>query len=477
MSEIEKIKTLLEAGEIGDAQLFAELTQGNVLYDHRNNAWYFFNGVHWEQDKIESVRRLLSNTLYDHYHALALKVDARQNETLTRRVYAHLRRLRGDKIKDILSFAKTPCAFTGNWDNIPHKLACKNGVINLQTGEVETGNPTDYLSYQIPTEYDAGADCPRFKRFLQEVFDGDQETIDYIQTLFGYGMIGAAPVHILPVLYGENGFNGKDTLLKAIRSVLGSGICNSVSSSVLIDLKNTNGSVSAHQLEGLHIAYASESGIGAALNSERVKHLTGNSPITVKKLYLDEYTIEPKHLLLLLTNHKPNADSVDSALWERIVLIEFNQSFVPEPTLENDHPIDTNLDAKLAKEAPGILNWLIQGAVKYYDYGLHTPNKLRLSTIEYREQQDIIGQFIADYCTVGDGLKVLQTDLYNEFKTICGEKIKPKDFFKAIFKRGFEKKREAPGNMILGICPVTTIEIKPKSHQANIQELDKYLEE
>ncbi len=457
---VETIRKMLDGGEQGDALLFSELTQGNILFDHSKNSWYLFNGNYWEQDTTNSVRGILSNTLRDKYYSYIKLIDHQQNEKLSKRLSAHIHALGfGTRIKSTLSLAETPCAFTGEWDTIPHKIAVKNGVINLQTGKLETGNKTDYLNYCIPVEYDAGADCPRFKQFLQEVFDNDQETIDFIKNLFGYGLIGASYEHIFPVFYGPDGFNGKDTLLKTLRNVLGSGICNAVSSDILIDTKNFQNTTSAaYQLEGLHIAYTSESADGAILRSEQVKNLTGDSPLPVKKLYKDVYTITPKHLLLLLTNFKPSADSVDSALWQRIVLIEFNQRFVPEPIMDNEHKIDTNLSAKLRLESPGILNWLVQGAVNYYDNGLHIPEKLQLSTLEYREQNDTIGQFIADYCTVGDGLKVLQSELYARFTEIYGSKIKQREFVKAVEKHGFTRKKMTNGQTFFGLYAGKPIE-------------------
>lgn len=452
MSEIEKIKTLLEAGEIGDAQLFAELTQGNVLYDHRNNAWYFFNGIRWEQDKIEAVRRVLSDTLKDYYHTHIKQLDHEQNESTSKRAYARYRSLgRENSIKRVLSLAKTPCAFTGNWDNIPHKLACRNGVINLQTGELETGNPTDYLSYQIPTEYDAGADCPRFKQFLQEVFDNDREIIDFAQVLFGYGTLGTSRERIFAIFSGE-GANGKDTLLKAVKSVLGVGICNAVSSEMFINIKYSNSTVAAYQLEGLHIAYTSESGAGASLDDERVKLITGDNAIPVKKLYQNVYDINPKHLLLLLTNHKPKADFIDQALWDRLILLEFKNRFVHNPTTDNEYEVDVKLDDKLAEEAPGILNWLIQGAVKYHKDGITIPDTLKMSATEYREQNNIVGEFIDSYCTRDATACTRGLELFKAFSEMTHEgKLTQKEFYKAVEKQGYERKHSRDGVLFYGL--------------------------
>src|SRR5579885_1710007 len=93
-------------------------------------------------------------------------------------------------------------------------LACANGVLDLQTGELHVGKPEDYLRTAIPTAW-TGLDtpAPRFQQFLQEVFQDKPESertvlIAFVQRLLGYSITGELSHHIFTIFYGAEGRNG-----------------------------------------------------------------------------------------------------------------------------------------------------------------------------------------------------------------------------------------------------------------------------
>ncbi|MEW4154193.1 hypothetical protein Q0N88_31100, partial [Bacillus thuringiensis] len=58
------------------------------------------------------------------------------------------------------------------------------------------------------------------------------------------------------------------------------------------------------------------------------------------------------------TNHKPVIKGVDEGIWRRIRLIPFNLQLPKEKR-------DKKLPEKLSLEMPGILNWAIEGCLKW----------------------------------------------------------------------------------------------------------------
>ena len=126
-------------------------------------------------------------------------------------------------------------AITGNeWDADPMVLGCKNGVINLITGELRPGKPEDYIKTIAPTEW-KGIDepAPTWERFLKEIFNNNTKSIDYIQRLFGYAITGKVTEHRFPILFGS-GRNGKGTLLETMSYLLGY-LAGPVESELLLD--------------------------------------------------------------------------------------------------------------------------------------------------------------------------------------------------------------------------------------------------
>jgi len=71
-----------------------------------------------------------------------------------------------------------------------------------------------------PVIYRADAACPRWEKFLDEIFAGDAEMISYIQRVVGYAITGAVTEKAVWIFHGS-GNNGKTTLLKVIREMLG----------------------------------------------------------------------------------------------------------------------------------------------------------------------------------------------------------------------------------------------------------------
>jgi putative DNA primase/helicase len=186
---------------------------------------------------------------------------------------AQLRNLR--RIDRILEFAGSFLGIVGNeWDKRNGLLACPNGVINLRTGVLSPGDPSDYIRSACPTEWKGlDAPAPRFIKFLQEVFNevnsSALEITKYVQELLGYGITGSTQDHVMPIFYGPRGRNGKDTLLEALASVLGRDIAMACSTDVFIaqERKNSAGGASEHlyELMGKRLAWAAESEDGPDL--------------------------------------------------------------------------------------------------------------------------------------------------------------------------------------------------------------------
>jgi putative DNA primase/helicase len=73
---------------------------------------------------------------------------------------------------------------------------------------------------------------------------------------------------------------------------------------------------------------------------------------------------------------------------------------VPFEAQIEDHQIDRELPAKLLAEANGILTWAIEGAQLWHSDKLGLCRAVEAASLEYREAEDIVGQFLEDCCIV-----------------------------------------------------------------------------
>jgi putative DNA primase/helicase len=111
----------------------------------------------------------------------------------------------------------------------------------------------------------------------------------------------------------------------------------------------------------------SETEPGARFAEAKVKMLTGGDRITARFLYGSHFSYDPTAKLWLMANDRPAVSSGGTSFWRRLRLINHPHK-VPE-----DRRIDGLAQILVREEGPGILAWIVAGAVAYYSGGLRTP--------------------------------------------------------------------------------------------------------
>ncbi len=453
--------------ERGDGILFAALHRDRFVYDKSYQRWLEFppGGHHWQIDKmgraITAVEQValkyqeqasaISGEIRELRDRLEIaetkvknakdaddkdseriaKADAdrlsseivrytNKRKALTRRVD----RLRGETgARRALFWAHSvedPLAIIGDEiDRYPMLFACGNGVIDLETGVLRKGHPTDWLSKASPINLPQGIDhylatgdncpCPDFDGAITDIL-GDEEVAHFLQRLLGYSMTGMATEHIVTVAIGE-GRNGKGTTFELLQKILGD-YAWVISPELILEQKNARSSSGAAadlvSLAGRRMIIGSETDENRRISASSVKQLTGGDTIKARPLYqADELNIEQTWKLFLHTNHIPKGLTKDFALLQRLVYLKFPFLYVDNPEAEarlkpaladKFRVKDRTLPARLAKESEGILAWLVRGCLLWQREGLNIPDKIKADVDDLRADEDVIGQFIDQCC-------------------------------------------------------------------------------
>ena len=465
-------------GELGDGRLFIQLTKGRLCYDHSARQWFRFVDHIWKEDLIEQTLETLQEVA-DTYTVRAsqwawtkLKATKDQDKELAKSAIAHenilLKKIallqQMHHLKNVLAFAVAGVHSLGiagsEFDSNPDLLGCSNGVLNLNTLEFRDGQPGDFVKSPCPTEWKGlDEEALGWERFLWEVFNKDWDLIHFLQRLCGYMLSGTAVDHVLPVLYGPQGRNGKGTMLETLSAVLGPRLSGPVSSELLLDQRFSPSADQANpgilSLRGKRLVWASETNEGRTMNTGKVKWICGGDTLTGRPLYgKHQLSFKPTHTLLLLTNHKPRIDAEDSAVWERILLIPFDVRFVDNPQADNERPRDKHLPDKLKAEASGILAWIVRGLVQWREQGLNPPEKVAGATKAYRKSEDVLQYFIDEKCHVADYAEVRAGSLYGVYKTWAidnGHRAMSSTRFGKKIKERFSWEKKAQSNVYFGI--------------------------
>jgi putative DNA primase/helicase len=192
---------------------------------------------------------------------------------------------------------------------------------------------------------------------------------------------------------------------------------------------------------------SSEPNEGFRFDEGLIKQLTGGDKVTARKLYGEEFEFNPEFKLWLATNHKPIIRGTDDGIWRRMIVIPFNVQ-IPE------HKVDKDLKYKLQREASGILNWAVDGCLKWQREGLKTPESIQQSVEIYREEMDVIEAFVED-CLVKDKDKSLQASqvyrLYKQWATENTQYLMSSTKFGKEFSGKFKKRRLSQGQFYMGV--------------------------
>jgi len=457
----------LNSNELGDGTLYVEVNRGDFVYNASAEEWLQWDGHHWTRDLLQkslAACEKVVDVYLNEYSSLCNRItdlagnpdneglvkDLKKKQSNILKRVSRLRSVRGRT--NCLKFANSiadPMAILGDEiDSCPWLLACENGVIDLETGEIQDGRPNDYLLKSSPVAWE-GIDAPRklWEKTLLDIFAGDQEVVDFVQRLFGASIVGKRTEDIMTVFSGR-GRNGKSLIVDKVSQVLGD-LAGPIPAEMLLDqgkYKSASGpSPDIMALRGLRIAFASETDEHRKFSSARVKWLTGGDELTGRNPH-DKYptTFKPTHTLILLTNHRPHAPSDDFAFWRRMVLIPFTISFSndlePSDTVK---PEDKTLPDKLDAELPGILAWLVEGCLKWQQQGLALPFAIKEANRMYQREEDLLADFLDECCSIEEEGREGATKLHSIFsawwaKNISNKPPKQKTFGTMMAKK-FEK--------------------------------------
>jgi putative DNA primase/helicase len=160
------------------------------------------------------------------------------------------------------------------------------------------------------------------------------------------------------------------------------------------------------------------------------------------------FNFTPAFKMWMATNHKPVIKGTDHGIWRRIKLIPFITRIEEEQQ-------DKHLEQKLMQEAPGILNWLIEGAKRWCAEGLRTPNIIINATDEYRSEMDVIGNFLKERCEMKQEGSIKARELFKCYEEWCddhNEHAVSERFLGLRLKElGLEQKRSMDGRYWQGI--------------------------
>lgn len=427
-------------GDIWNSEKFVALYEGKLAFISDSgkwlkrsdeNIWEYCNKGEETQAGINAIQQFLIET-----QELLINNSPDAKSTLS-----HLCKSQSlSKINSMLDIAKTSkkiSVINAELDSNPWLLGVKNGVVNLKTGHLLKNEPNMYITKLCNVHFEKNTSCPTWLNFLDQLFPEDLETIETIQRAIGYSLTGLTTEEVIFICYGY-GSNGKSVFNNVLMEIFGT-YGKSAPNSLLVT-RNKNDGSPRNDLAGIvgaRLVSINELQGGDRLDEAIVKQLAGREKISTRFLYKEFFEYQPSFKCWLRTNHRPIITGDDDGIWRRLILIPFEQKFI-------DTNKDPDIERKLLLEKNGILNWAIEGCLKWQRDGLKVSKKIHTVINDYRSDSDILGEFISDKYRFAPVSKILDAEMYRDWVFWCEE-----NGYKPMTKISFTRRLSERGHKII----------------------------
>jgi putative DNA primase/helicase len=392
--------------DVGNGLRFVSIWGNDVRFNPAREIWLLFDDIRWVLDEVGRIMQLAKVTVRKIYADASAEPDDFRCKMLVN----HATRSESiSRLEAMLKAASTEDnipVLPDQFDYNPWLLNVLNGTVDLQTGELLPHNRNDLITKLAPVVYDPDAACPMWTEFLEKIMEGNDNLIDFLQRACGYGLTSMTSEQVLFILHGT-GANGKSTFVESVAHVMGDYAISTPIATFTVKRGDAIPNDVA-RLQGARFVSACEAEQSSRLAESLVKQLTGGDKITARYLHHEFFDFTPRFKAFLSTNHKPAIRGTDNAIWRRIRLIPFAYT-VPEDER------DRHLIEKLREESSGIFMWMLAGCLKWQRIGLGAPDEVLHATNSYRQEMDVLSDFIDECCIVNPIARAPAGDLYKAY--------------------------------------------------------------
>jgi putative DNA primase/helicase len=400
---------------------FARAYAGQLRFDERRGSWFAWSGSHWKVAGNLAITEIVRNFV----RMEAGHTSGKAKEAMGRAGYA-------EKVERVVKTNSAILVDAGKWDADPFKLGTPSGTVDLKSGMVMPPDHADLITKTTRVSPARNEDCARWHQFLVEATRDDAELIRFLKQFCGYSLTGVIRDHALALICGPGG-NGKSVFANVVGAIL-KDYAVVAPMETFTATKSPRHETEMAMLAGSRLVRASETERGRAWNETRIKSVTGGDPQTARFMRQDHFTFEPTFKLLVIGNHKPVLREVSDAIKRRMRIVEFKYKPISE---------DATLEPKLLAEAPGILRWMINGALDWQDSGkLMVPESVRRATENYLAEHDTASQWMDECCEFDAGYRTPISEIRASWEEYAkAEGIEPFAITDNLNERGCSSKK------------------------------------
>lgn len=291
-------------------------------------------------------------------------------------------------------------------------VVCSNGIVDTRTGDLLPPNPRFFTFAATTFEYQPdNTECPNLHKFFADIWSDTPDQIDSLQEWIGYLLTADTSMQKMLFMLGPPRA-GKGTIARLIEELVGK---NNVISPKLSKLSDNFGLA---PLLNKTVATVSDLRLSDTLDShsivENLLSITGEDTFTCDRKFLSVVTAKLPTRFVILSNELPRLNDSSGAIYTRMILLRFTESFLGRE--------DLNLTRKLIAELPAIFNWSLVGLRRLRERGRFVqPVGGKELLQQMKDVGSPISVFVRECCEVKNGVHVLVKELYDRWCDWCRE--------------------------------------------------------
>lgn len=329
---------------------------------------------------------------------------------------------RTDIIESLLAYEKLVTVHKMN--DYPDLICLNNGIINIHTRELIPHSPSYYFDSLVTIDYDPKVtQCPAFEKYLDDTFDGDQDTIDNIIMLGGYLLDTSCKANKM-FLFDGSGGNGKSVLIDTYSMFFSdSPLHPQVTAISLEDLAGDK--FKKFDLITSRFNLSSETKKGY-LDVEEIKKIISGELINVRGLYKDTITFRPKTKIVLAANGLPKFTDQSDGIMRRLIIVKFKNQYKDPAEIEKIKyakekrifPWDLELPNKIKAEQSAILNLFLDGLLQLQQrkYQFIMGDSYDKALSDFRRDNDTVREFLEENYEVDVDGEIAIQDIYSHYR-------------------------------------------------------------
>tara|TARA_R110002124_G_scaffold47290_2_gene140926 strand:+ start:876 stop:3254 length:2379 start_codon:yes stop_codon:yes gene_type:complete len=373
-----------------------------IMYDGRNmiradEIFYQFNGKSWK-----SVGDKYIKSQVQKFYA-----RLRPSDTLVRGV-----------LNSFMDMVTVFSVNNGTWvdtgKSAGNILSFNNGLVDLTDPNRNVLKHTpNYFSFN-ELEYDFMKDnvrCDLWLKFLQEIWDDDQQMKDLLQEWFGYCLASHTDMQKFAIFIGVSR-GGKGVIAEILTHLVGK------QNTAAPSLSRFNNDSTLHHLSTSKLALIPDAhSVHPSKRDEvlaNLKAITGGDSLDYHVMYKGAQTSSFTTRIVMSTNNMPQFLDASGALVNRMLLLKFDKSFAGKE--------DYTLADRLKTEIAGIAQWAL--------IGLQRLNANRKFTVvdsvaslkeSVREDMNPLAEFVEDRLTFDVKAMCTVSAVYATYRRWCDE--------------------------------------------------------